>query len=83
MDTTQKKPINIKDPTLSPKVIAMLIGDIDNKIALARLKDEKTKTHIPLKPFFMATKYFNLKNAQMTVDVDGIEDLHGMNPDLF
>jgi hypothetical protein len=84
MDTTQKKPINIKDPTLSPKVIAMLIGDVDNKIALARLKDEKNKTYLSLKPFLMmATKHFNLKNAQMEVDADGFEDLHRMNPDLF
>jgi hypothetical protein len=83
MDTTQKKPINIKDQTLSPNVIAMLIGDVDNKIALARLKDEKNKTHLSLRPILMATKHFNLKNAQMGVDADGFEDLHGMNPDLF
>ncbi len=83
MHTTQKTPINIKDSALSPKVIAMAIGDIDNEIALVRLKDEKNKSHISLRPFFMATKYFNMINAQMTVDAEGFESLHGMDPDLF
>jgi hypothetical protein len=83
MHTTQKRPINIKDPALSPKKIAVAIGDVDNAIGLVRLKDEKNKTHISLKPFLTAVKYFDLEKVQITVDADGFESLHGMDPDLF
>jgi hypothetical protein len=71
MNATQKKPINMKDPTLSPREIAMLMGEIDNKVALARVKDEKTKTYLSVKPILVATKHFNMKDVQMTVDAEG------------
>jgi hypothetical protein len=77
MNTKQRNPINIKDPTLSPREIAMLMEEADNQVALVRVKDEKTKTCLSLKLILAATKHFDLKNVQTSVDAEGFE------PDLF
>ena len=81
--TTKRTPINIKDPSQSPKQIAMLMREIDNVLALVRVKDEKTKTFLSVKLAWLATKYFNLKKIRTSVDSEGFEDLNGMDPDQF
>ncbi len=81
MNTKQRKPINIKDPTLSPREIAQLMIQADNEVALVRVKDDRTKTFLSVKLIWTATKHFDLKNVQLSVDAEGHEDLHGMNPD--
>jgi hypothetical protein len=84
MQSTQRILMNIKSPALRPKEIAMAIDHLDNAIGLARLKDEKTKLYIPLKPFFAALKFFNMEGVpQAVLDADGYESLRGMDPDLL
>ena len=56
---------------------------VDNVLALARVKDERTKTFLSLKLIWTATKYFDLKNIRTSVDSEGHEDLHEMKPDHF
>ncbi len=83
MDTKQRKPINIKDPALSPREIAQLMVRAENEMALVRVKDERNKSSLSLRPIWMAMKYFDFKNVQLRVDAEGYEDLQGMNPDLL
>jgi hypothetical protein len=83
MQSTPKILINIKDPALRPKIIAVAIDNVDNAIGLVRLKDEKNKSFISLKPFLTAVKFFNLEGVQRSVDAEGYECLHGVDPDLF
>ncbi len=59
----------------------MMMKEADNEVALVRVKDEKTKTFLLLKLIWNATKHFDLKNVRISVDAEGYEDLHGMNPD--
>ena len=80
MNTTQRKQINIKDASLSPREIAMLVMKVDDEMSLVRVRDDTTKTQISAKQVYLATKYFNMKNARPVVDADGHEDLHGMDP---
>jgi hypothetical protein len=83
MNTNQRKQVNIKDASLSPREIAMLMMRTDNEMALVRVRDERTKSTISAKLIWLATKYFNMKNVQPVVDAEGFEVLHGMNPDNF
>ena len=71
MNTTQRKQINIKDASLSPREIAMLMMQIDHEMSLVRVKDERNKTSIPAKVIWMAIKHFNMKNVQLSVDAEG------------
>ena len=71
MNTKQRTPINIKDPSQSPRQIAMLMREVDNVLALARVKDERSKAFLSLKLIWTATKYFDLKNIRTSVDSDG------------
>jgi hypothetical protein len=55
-------------------------------MSLVRVKDDRTKSLLPARLIWTATKYFDTKNVQPSVDADiaeGFEDLHGMNPDHF
>jgi hypothetical protein len=65
MQSTPKILINIKDPAVSPKINTGAIDNVDNAISLVRLKDEKNKTFISLKPFLMAVKYLDLEERWM------------------
>ena len=81
MNTKQRTPINIKDPSLSPRQIAMLMNEADKEMALLRVKDDKTKSFISLKPIWNATKHLDFRNVRTSVDAEGFEDLQGMNSD--
>ena len=61
----------------------MLMMKVDDEMSLVRVRDDRTKTQISAKLVWLATKYFNMKNARPVVDADGHEDLHGMDPDHF
>ncbi len=81
MDTKQRKPINIKEPALSPREIAQLLMRAENEMALARVKDERKKLSLLLRPIWMAMKYFDFKHVQLRVDAEGYEDLQDMDMD--
>jgi hypothetical protein len=55
----------------------------ENEVALVRVKDDRTKSFLQMKPIWMGMKHFNFKNVQLRVDAEGYEDLNGMDPDLL